>query len=236
MLDPVPIQLPPANTPEPPEASPNEESTPMLDVHPAHHAASTWRDFFIHIATIVIGLLIAIALEQTVEYFHHRHQLMEARKELSAEFDENRKILGQNLVAVKTIQSQLDHNMALLREHQTSLAPFAGKLDYSYNLYRTPDAVWQSIQQTGALSLMPHDELRKNVYLYEVCTSFMEAVHAFYTQAEIAGAIAHRSPDGNLSTRDTEELITATSETEGKLEYAAKFLGYEAIGLQKAGH
>ena len=24
----------------------------MLDVHPAHHAASTWRDFFIHIATI----------------------------------------------------------------------------------------------------------------------------------------------------------------------------------------
>jgi hypothetical protein len=213
-----------------------KDPAPMLDIHPAHHAASTWRDFFIHIATIVIGLLIAIALEQTVEYFHHRHQLMEARKELSAEFDENRKVLGQNLAAVKTIQSQLDHNMALLREHQTSLAPFAGKLDYSYNLYRTPDAVWQSIQQTGALSLMPHDELRRNVYLYEVCTSFMEAVHAFYTQAEIAGAIAHRSPDGNLSTRDTDELITVTSETEGKLAYAAKFLGYEAIGLQKAGH
>ena len=30
----------------------------MLDVHPAHHAASTWRDFFVHIATIVIGLQI----------------------------------------------------------------------------------------------------------------------------------------------------------------------------------
>ena len=36
----------------------------MLDVHPAHHAASTWRDFFIHIATIVLGLLIAIGLER----------------------------------------------------------------------------------------------------------------------------------------------------------------------------
>jgi hypothetical protein len=229
-----------STTPEQPVSAPASEApkdpAPMLDIHPAHHAASTWRDFFIHIITIVIGLLIAIGLEQTVEYFHHRHQLMEARKELSAEFDENRRILGQNLEAVKTIQSQLDHNMALLREHQTSHAPFAGKLEYSYNLYRTPDAVWQSIQQSGALSLMPHDELRKNVYLYEVFTSFMEAVHAFYTQAEIAGAIAHRSPDGNLSTRDTEELITATSETEGKLAYAAKFLGYEAIGLQKAGH
>ena len=46
----------------------------MLDVHPPHHAASTWRDFFIHIATIVIGLLIAVALEQTVEFIHHRQQ------------------------------------------------------------------------------------------------------------------------------------------------------------------
>jgi hypothetical protein len=36
----------------------------VLEVHPPHHAASSWRDFFIHIATIVIGLLIAIGLEQ----------------------------------------------------------------------------------------------------------------------------------------------------------------------------
>ena len=46
----------------------------MLDVHPPHHAANTWRDFLIHIATIVIGLLIAVGLEQTVEAIHHRHQ------------------------------------------------------------------------------------------------------------------------------------------------------------------
>jgi hypothetical protein len=208
----------------------------MIDIHPAHHAASTWRDFFIHIATIVLGLLIAIGLEQTVEYLHHRHQLEEIRQELSAERDENRVILQKNLEAVKTIQSQLDRNMTLLREHQSSHVALAGKLHYSSNLYRTPDAVWQSAQQGGALSLMPHDELRANVYLYEVFASFMEAVHAFYTQAEVAEAITHRSPDGNLSTRDTDELITATSETQGKLAYAAKFLNYEATQLQKTAH
>ena len=46
----------------------------MLDIHPPHHAASTWRDFLIHIATIVIGLLIAIGLEQAVEAIHRRHE------------------------------------------------------------------------------------------------------------------------------------------------------------------
>jgi hypothetical protein len=45
----------------------------MLDVHPPEHAAHTWRDFFIHIATIVLGLLIAIGLEQSVEWLHERH-------------------------------------------------------------------------------------------------------------------------------------------------------------------
>ena len=46
----------------------------MLDVHPPHHAANNWRDFFIHIAAIVVGLLIAVGLEQTVEAVHQRHQ------------------------------------------------------------------------------------------------------------------------------------------------------------------
>jgi hypothetical protein len=45
----------------------------MLDVHPPEHAAHSWRDFFIHIATIVLGLLIAIGLEQSVEWMHERH-------------------------------------------------------------------------------------------------------------------------------------------------------------------
>src|ERR1700678_2306891 len=65
--------------------STQEEPAPMLDVHPAHHAASTWRDFFIHIATIVLGLLIAVSLEQTVEYIHHRGELTEARRALATE-------------------------------------------------------------------------------------------------------------------------------------------------------
>jgi hypothetical protein len=40
----------------------------MLDVHPPHNPTHTWRDFLLHIATIVIGLFIAVGLEQTVEH------------------------------------------------------------------------------------------------------------------------------------------------------------------------
>jgi hypothetical protein len=45
----------------------------------------TWKDFFIHLAAIVIGLLITVGLEKTVECFHHRHRVAEMRKSLDVE-------------------------------------------------------------------------------------------------------------------------------------------------------
>ncbi len=62
----------------------------MLDVHPPHAATHTWRDFFIHIATIVIGLLIAIGLEQLVERVHQHYELRETREALARELESNR--------------------------------------------------------------------------------------------------------------------------------------------------
>src|SRR5271155_1600867 len=81
---PIPIQ--PSESWENPQ-----EQAPMLDIHPAHHAASTWRDFFIHIATIVLGLLIAIGLEQTVERIHQHYELRETREALEQERKANEK-------------------------------------------------------------------------------------------------------------------------------------------------
>ena len=69
----------------------------MLEVHPPHENVHSWRQFFIHIVAITIGLLIAIGLEQTVVYFHHRHQLQEARGELAAELESNRRVVHINL-------------------------------------------------------------------------------------------------------------------------------------------
>jgi hypothetical protein len=42
-----------------------KEHEPMLDVH-VPHPTHTWKDFFIHIATIVGDLLIAVGVEQLV--------------------------------------------------------------------------------------------------------------------------------------------------------------------------
>jgi hypothetical protein len=61
----------------------------MLEVHAPHEAAHTWKGFLIHIATIVIGLFIAVSLEQTVEYFHHRHLRAQLEEQMQQVFAGN---------------------------------------------------------------------------------------------------------------------------------------------------
>jgi len=67
----------------------------MLDIHPAHHAAGSWKEFSIRIATIVLGLLIAISLEQSVEYFHDRCEFAEVRDELGGKRESKRTVLNK---------------------------------------------------------------------------------------------------------------------------------------------
>jgi hypothetical protein len=63
-----------------------EIPVPMLDVHTPHETTRTWKDFFIHVAIITIGLLIAIGLEQTVELVHHRHLNQQLEQQMRAVF------------------------------------------------------------------------------------------------------------------------------------------------------
>jgi alkylation response protein AidB-like acyl-CoA dehydrogenase len=61
----------------------------MFDVHAPHQTIHTWKDFLIHIAAITIGLLLAVGLEQTVEYVHHRHQRWQIEEQMRLVFSGN---------------------------------------------------------------------------------------------------------------------------------------------------
>ena len=207
----------------------------MLDVHPPHAAAHSWRDFFVHIAAISVGLLIAIGLEQTVEWLHHRHQLREAREQLAMELQDNRAILERDLNQTQKAVSELERDMVILRQHQVSQSPITEKLDYSWWFYRFPDAAWQAAKQNGSLNLMPYNELKANAFLYTVYAGTMDAATAFNTAIEVAGALAKSEPAGDLSPHDTEQLIAATAEARGRLAFTSFLLQVTAQRIRQVG-
>ena len=151
--------LPQPEIPTPPE-TPAEEPAPMLDVHPAHHAASTWRDFFIHISTIVIGLLIAVGLEQTVEHFHQRHQLQELRHgELT-----DARIYLEDVDQLRLANSQqiedLSHRLQQVRlaiaQHQKLTTPVY-RPAIPTNTIRLGNL--SAARESGLIHLLPEDEI-----------------------------------------------------------------------------
>lgn len=172
------------------------------------------EELFIHLP-IVIGLLIAVCLEQSVEWLHHRHQLREARGELITELETNRSLLKTNLEDLIKVQSTLARDMAILREHQKTRAPLTEPLDYSWEFWRTPDAAWQTVKQNGTLNLMPYEEQKAYVFVYTVFGSVMDSAMNFNTAIEVAGAIARRAPGESLSPRDIEELISGLGTRHG---------------------
>jgi hypothetical protein len=154
---------------------------PMLDVHPPHAPTHTWKDFFLHIATIVIGLLIAIGLEQTVEYIHHRNQVAEARQALLEERDQNKGSFARATRSWRFETTRFQANLAVLlyiQQHPgASPASRPGQINWHNSNYGFPDAAWEIAQHDNITELMPQAEVRNDQLLYKQLAIVEESYH-----------------------------------------------------------
>jgi hypothetical protein len=155
----------------------------MLDVHPPHQAPHTWKDFLLHIATISVGLLIAIGLEQTVEALHRLHERHRLQDELRAEGLHNRAGLGParrylddlqawDLAAARIVQSAIRQPN---KQSPLYLEPFkAPDLKAKLRFLLPSDAVWSSAKSSGAVALLPRVQAEGAIAAYMYRT-FMPA-------------------------------------------------------------
>ena len=148
-----------------------ELPAPMLDVHAAHETVHTWKDFLIHIATIVVGLLIAVSLEQTVEAIHWREKVQQARESLHAETTNN----GKYFVLRQATRECVSKRLAVLRSVVDAVAAHRpvepiGNTNPSVGA-PLADAIWQSEQASQTLTHFPRDELGKLSIMYAALES-----------------------------------------------------------------
>jgi type II secretory pathway pseudopilin PulG len=147
-----------------------KEETPVLDVHPAHHAASTWKEFFIHIATIVLGLIIAVGLEQLVERIHQRYELSETREALKSELQANHNAMQGISRNWRWETAELENDLTVLRfveQHpHTPQTELPGDLLFIQYPVEFKKAVWTAAQQNGITRLLPLEEANRNSVLY----------------------------------------------------------------------
>ena len=79
---------------------------------------------------------------------------------------------------------------------------------------------------------MPYEELRYYTYMYDVIAIVKKGLADIAGNFYKADAIRHRSPDGELTARDIEELVTATSDAQASINSTAGNLHFEESALQ----
>ena len=144
-----------------------DEVPAVIDVHPPHEPIHGWRDFFIHLTTITIGLLIALSLEGCVEWQHHRHLVHEAEVSLRTEIQNNAKGLQDTLAYLHKQQENLKQDVVVLKYiMKNHKSPENAGMEITFHI-RTFDSVsWKTAQSTGALSYMPYARAQEYADIY----------------------------------------------------------------------
>ena len=211
----------------------------MLDVHPPHEAAHTWKDFFIHIATIVIGLLIAVGLEQTVEYVHHRRQTREVRESLRQELAVDATMLQINRDALASTLQQLEKNQQMLDSGGPDPQVLSSLIYDGWATHRPTDDAWTSAKANGSIALIPVAELRGVGYFYETVDGVNENMLVFLNDMETAAAIVkHARSRSKLGEAEREKLTALNASASGRIAlmshlYVAQLMAFKIISIKQ---
>jgi hypothetical protein len=195
-----------AETPEIPPA--------MLDVHVPHEVLHTWKGFFIHIATIVVGLFIAVALEQSVEAINRHSEVAALREDLH---QESRQILADannsetaHLYEVRWLTTRIAQAQLAIRERH----PIGPRATNDMPSYASPDIpIWRSAKAGGRTALLTKGEV--NAYAeIEYVQAHLDEMEVVKNTARYAVKSFNRefpplaNGDPDLSSASSEELHT----------------------------
>ena len=146
----------------------------MLDVHPPHKAIHGTAEFFLHLFTITVGLLIAVGIEGAVERHHHTELANQAQETLNAEIRRNEDTMVRALASIRQERSRMDADLASIAKVQKDPKEDAS-LDVSYSSIGLDETAWRTAQATDALAYMPYDKAEKYSSIYNAERDFLTA-------------------------------------------------------------
>ena len=196
----------------------------MLDIHAPHEGIHNWKQYLLHMSTVVLGILIAIGLEQSVEAMHRAHERAELRESLRREAQEAIRAAKSSeefdIPAIDWLDTRRMLVEDALARHQAFSAPLPRKPHV--DSIQPADPAWNAAKSSGLISLLSQDE----VEIYSLADQLIVA-----SQASFAGGINAAQKRGQFefehSPGDTVEMDLSKA-TPAELEHYRDALADEA--------
>jgi hypothetical protein len=147
-----------ASSPEPPPPAPEEP--PPVEIHkpkPVH----SWRELLTELGIVVLGICIAISLEQFVEYLHWHNEVQIGRQALAEEIAATSKFYARRVLIAPCLERRLDEDAGRIRDLAAGrkIAPRAIVPGETSPGGLLGDAEWQSERSSQTLTHFPRAEL-----------------------------------------------------------------------------
>ena len=137
-----------------------------MDIEPPHGPIETWKDFFVHLCIITLGLLIALGLEAMVEHIHERNLVREANANITSEMRDNQKHLESYLQSVTTHHADMEHILDYLEQMKQNVHAH-GSAQISFSDTDLNTTSWKTAASTGALSYMSYPNVKRYEDVYD---------------------------------------------------------------------
>jgi hypothetical protein len=195
----------------------SEVSSPMLDVHTPHEPIHTWKSFGIHILAIAVGLLIAVGLEQTLEYVHHRREVADTREALRRERFANIERFhiqtDENRLTVAHVQASIELLRCLQTHPGAGAAKCPGTLRLGAFNVTFSDAAWTTAQQSNVLQYMPPHEVELDAELYRTQASINSLILSKAPiYSDILAVLYRDSEPAHLTPAELDKVIDLTTQ------------------------
>ena len=174
-----------------------------MEIHPPHRPIYTVQEFLIALATITMGVLIALSLEGLLEWNHYRVLVREARETIAREIADNKKDLDAGLADPGRVKN-IDTALKFANDMLTAKKSDVNQINLVVNLAELTAAGWRSAERTGALSRMDFGEVQKFSRLYDFQELFTAQQRRALERLAVATAMLSGGDPHNSSSTDLE--------------------------------
>jgi hypothetical protein len=199
-----------------------------MDIHAPEGPTHSFKDFFIHIVIVTIGILIALGLEGIRETIYEHRIVRDARENFRAELQANRANLDKELQNDTKTLAQIDQIIADLPKLRLNSTQFTERVaELKPSGYFFSSSRWESALSTGALGHMSVDEVNRYAevnFLVHTYTGLEGRASTDWGQLE-AFFNAHQNPTTEELNSGVEKLFIYRTDTRGLKQVATEFSG-----------
>ncbi|HEY4676261.1 MAG TPA: hypothetical protein VIJ01_03825 [Candidatus Angelobacter sp.] len=144
-----------------------------MEIHAPDKPIHSKKEFLFHMFTVVLGILIALALDGVVTWANHRVQVREARANIATELRNNKEIIEKAVPEIQARQKQLQNLISMIDEVEKGRKLPAGHIGYTFASYEIYSTAWKTASVSGAVTHMEYEQLKAYTDAYDLQQSFL---------------------------------------------------------------